>query len=61
MATAVGATARMLDKGNAQFFPSPQQLVDCATTLNYGCDGGFPATALAYVTRHGMARALDYP
>ncbi|XP_040269749.1 zingipain-2-like [Bufo bufo] len=38
---------------------SEQQLVDCDGN-NDGCCGGFPHTAMAYVSHHGMMSAKDY-
>jgi len=31
---------------------SEQQLLDCSTE-NYGCDGGMPALAIAYIAKNG--------
>ncbi|CBK21708.2 uncharacterized protein [Blastocystis hominis] len=43
---------------------SEQQLVDCARDPeyeNFGCSGGWPWSAVDYVTKHGLCTEEDYP
>lgn len=43
---------------------SEQQLVDCARDPeyeNFGCRGGWPWSAVDYVTKHGLCTEEDYP
>jgi xylem cysteine proteinase len=39
---------------------SPQTLVSC-DTRNYGCNGGWPTTALDWIRENGIAYEADYP
>lgn len=40
---------------------SEQQLVDCNSPPNAGCDGGNLDLALRYVTKNGLMKEADYP
>jgi len=40
---------------------SEEQLVDCDTTMNDGCNGGWPYVALNYIKRNGIMSEEDYP
>jgi C1A family cysteine protease len=40
---------------------SEQQLVDCDTAVDQGCDGGLPYEALTYVSKNGIETAKEYP
>jgi len=48
------------DKTKTRIDLSQQELVDC-DTRSYGCNGGFPEYALAYVQANGLALASSYP
>jgi len=39
---------------------SAQQIVDC-DTADYGCNGGFPWTACAYIIKYGLETDASYP
>ena len=40
---------------------SEQQLVDCDTGFNMGCNGGDMAAAMDYIKAHGIEGESDYP
>ncbi|XP_066254184.1 cathepsin L-like [Euwallacea similis] len=40
---------------------SEQQLVDCTTNLNYGCDGGYLDLTFPYIQENGLESEADYP
>ncbi|KAL6855949.1 hypothetical protein ACP4OV_018751 [Aristida adscensionis] len=41
---------------------SEQELVDCDTPGDHGCDGGYPGVAMRWVARNGgLATAWEYP
>jgi len=40
---------------------SEQQIVDCDTTENEGCNGGWPYLAVEYAANHGLEHIVDYP
>lgn len=40
---------------------SEQQLVDCNTDTNQGCNGGFPYLAIEYAAKNGLEIEKDYP
>jgi C1A family cysteine protease len=40
---------------------SEQQIVDCDTTTNEGCDGGWPYLAIEYAGQNGLELESDYP
>jgi len=46
--------------GQLQSF-SEQQLVDCSTTMNMGCNGGNPLWAFKYLKRHDAELESVYP
>jgi len=48
------------DKTKTRLDLSQQELVDC-DTRSYGCNGGFPEYAIAYVATNGIAKAASYP
>ena len=39
---------------------SVQELIDCDTKFNRGCNGGNPMYAYEYVIKRGIADAADY-
>lgn len=45
---------------NAYYDLSEQQLVDCSY-LNFGCNGGWPLTAFAYIKSYGINYESVYP
>jgi C1A family cysteine protease len=40
---------------------SEQQIVDCDTGTNQGCDGGYPYLAVQYAGKNGLELESDYP
>nr|AET71138.1 cysteine peptidase isoform b [Sphenophorus levis] len=58
----VGSTegAYALSTGKLTRF-SEQQLVDCTTDLNYGCDGGYLDDTFPYIQTNGLELESDYP
>jgi C1A family cysteine protease len=46
--------------GNLVSF-SEQQLVDCATDVNYGCDGGYTDMTFQYIQQYGVQTESSYP
>ncbi|KAL1509142.1 hypothetical protein ABEB36_003927 [Hypothenemus hampei] len=46
--------------GNLVSF-SEQQLIDCDTKLNYGCDGGYEEQTFPYVQEYGIEAESSYP
>jgi len=40
---------------------SEQQLVDCTTSINYGCDGGYLDQTFSYIEKSGLELEADYP
>ena len=40
---------------------SAQQLLDCDTRWDRGCEGGNPSNAFEYITQHGLAPEAAYP
>ena len=40
---------------------SEQQVVDCDTDQNQGCNGGWPYLALEYMAKNGLETEEDYP
>jgi C1A family cysteine protease len=40
---------------------SEQQIVDCDTGTNQGCDGGYPYLAVQYAAKNGLELESDYP
>jgi len=40
---------------------SEQQIVDCDTTQNQGCNGGWPYLAVEYAASNGLELETDYP
>jgi len=40
---------------------SEQQIVDCDTDTNQGCDGGWPYLAVEYAGQNGLELESDYP
>jgi KDEL-tailed cysteine endopeptidase len=40
---------------------SEQQIVDCDTDTNQGCDGGYPYLAVQYAAKNGLETEADYP
>lgn len=40
---------------------SAQELIDCDTEFNYGCDGGNPRYGMQYAVRKGLVRWRSYP
>ncbi|KAF7279595.1 hypothetical protein GWI33_006990 [Rhynchophorus ferrugineus] len=40
---------------------SEQQLVDCATDINYGCDGGYLEQTFPYIISKGLQSESSYP
>jgi len=40
---------------------SEQQIVDCDTGTNQGCDGGYPYLAVQYAVKNGLESETDYP
>jgi C1A family cysteine protease len=40
---------------------SEQQIVDCDTGTNQGCDGGYPYLAVEYAAKNGLELESDYP
>jgi len=40
---------------------SEQQIVDCDTDQNEGCDGGWPYLAVVYAAQNGLELESDYP
>jgi len=40
---------------------SEQQIVDCDTDQNEGCDGGWPYLAVQYATENGLELESEYP
>lgn len=48
------------DKTKTRLDLSQQELVDC-DTRSYGCNGGFPEYAIAYIATNGIGKAASYP
>jgi len=40
---------------------SEQQIVDCDTDTNQGCDGGWPYLAIEYAAQNGLETESEYP
>jgi len=40
---------------------SEQQIVDCDTGTNQGCDGGWPYLAVTYAAKNGLETESEYP
>jgi C1A family cysteine protease len=40
---------------------SEQQIVDCASSAGYGCQGGWPYKAVDYAAQQGLEEESDYP
>jgi len=40
---------------------SEQQMVDCAHSAGYGCQGGWPYLAVQYAAQNGLETESDYP
>jgi len=40
---------------------SEQQIVDCASSAGYGCQGGWPYRAVQYAAQNGLELESDYP
>jgi C1A family cysteine protease len=40
---------------------SEQQIVDCDTDTNEGCNGGWPYLAVQYAAKNGLEQESDYP
>ncbi|XP_050298279.1 procathepsin L-like isoform X3 [Anthonomus grandis grandis] len=40
---------------------SEQQLVDCSTNINYGCNGGFIDDTFPYIEQYGLQSESSYP
>jgi C1A family cysteine protease len=40
---------------------SEQQIVDCASSAGYGCQGGWPYLAVQYAGQNGLELESDYP
>jgi len=40
---------------------SEQQIVDCDTGTDQGCDGGWPYLAIQYASKNGLETEADYP
>jgi C1A family cysteine protease len=40
---------------------SEQQIVDCDTGTDQGCDGGYPYLAVKYASKNGLELESDYP
>jgi len=40
---------------------SEQQIVDCATSAGYGCEGGWPYLAVTYAAQEGLELESEYP
>lgn len=38
-----------------------QELLDCDSSFNNGCNGGNPAVAYKYIATHGLASAYSWP
>ena len=51
---------RAITKGNNAYI-SPQELVDCDTKTNLGCDGGWATSAFNFVMAKGLALESNYP
>ena len=47
--------------GNTLTSFSEQQIVDCNTGVNQGCNGGMPYIAMQYVASNGLETENDYP
>jgi hypothetical protein len=58
-AASVEALVRLA--GGKQLPLSVQELVDCDTTFNKGCDGGNPYYAYQYIILNGLSSWDDYP
>ena len=58
--TGVLESFHFINNGTLSSF-SEQQLVDCDTAEDQGCDGGLPIDALTYTAKNGIELAKDYP
>jgi C1A family cysteine protease len=47
--------------GNPLTSFSEQQVVDCDTLINHGCNGGIPKYALDYISLKGLETETEYP
>ncbi|XP_030749406.1 cathepsin L-like proteinase [Sitophilus oryzae] len=58
----VGSTegAYAIKTGNLSRF-SEQQLVDCTTDINLGCNGGYLEETFPYIEKNGLEYESDYP
>jgi KDEL-tailed cysteine endopeptidase len=48
-------------KNNELLSFSEQQIVDCDTDTNQGCNGGWPYLAVQYAAKNGLELETDYP
>jgi len=40
---------------------SEQQIIDCVSGTDQGCDGGFPSDGINYASKNGLELEIDYP
>lgn len=57
---AVAASLRINSDNRIHLNLSVQELLDCDTIINKGCNGGDPSISLRYVYNHGLSEWTDY-